>query len=70
MKAVLKGDIMNYNKIRIPLLTALVVMMILDLTGVIYVPGIIIFIIAVALIWYNIHIRRNASNQNYKNKKK
>ncbi|QGH35464.1 hypothetical protein GI584_16025 [Gracilibacillus salitolerans] len=61
---------MNYNKIRIPLLTALVVMMILDLTGVIYVPGIIIFIIAVALIWYNIHIRRNASNQNYKNKKK
>ncbi|GAE95018.1 hypothetical protein JCM21714_4221 [Gracilibacillus boraciitolerans JCM 21714] len=60
---------MYYNKIRIPLLTALVIMMVLDLTGVIHVPAIIIFIIAFALIWYNIRIRRNASNQNYNNKK-
>ncbi|WP_268748380.1 hypothetical protein [Gracilibacillus boraciitolerans] len=44
-------------------------MMVLDLTGVIHVPAIIIFIIAFALIWYNIRIRRNASNQNYNNKK-
>ncbi|MGP4042042.1 hypothetical protein ACTWP4_19370 [Gracilibacillus sp. D59] len=61
---------MNYNLIRIPLLTALVIMMILDLTGVIYVPGIVIFIIAAALIWYNIYIRRNVSNQNKKKKLK
>jgi L-lactate permease len=60
---------MNYNKIRIPLLTVLVVMMILDLTGVIHVPAIVIFIIAIALLWYNIHIRRNVSNQHNKNKK-
>lgn len=60
---------MNYNKIRIPLLTALVIMMILDLTGVIHVPAIVIFIIAIALLWYNIHIRRNVSKQYYKKKK-
>ncbi|UOQ86415.1 hypothetical protein [Gracilibacillus salinarum] len=50
---------MGSNKIRIPLLVALVILMILDLTGIIYVPGIVIFIIAIALIWYNINIRKN-----------
>ncbi|WP_058308053.1 hypothetical protein [Gracilibacillus massiliensis] len=58
---------MNYNKIRIPLLTALVLLMILDLTDIIDVPLAVIVIIAAALIWYNIYIRRNISNQNKKN---
>ncbi|PWU67566.1 hypothetical protein DLJ74_13965 [Gracilibacillus dipsosauri] len=57
---------MYYNKIRIPLLTILVILMILDLTGVIYIPGIVIFIIAFALIAYNIYIRRNISRQHQK----
>ncbi|SFL34469.1 hypothetical protein SAMN04487943_10181 [Gracilibacillus orientalis] len=61
---------MNYNKIRIPLLTVLVIMMILDLTGVIQVPAIVILIIVLGLLWYNIYIRRNVSNQDNKNKKK
>ncbi len=61
---------MNYNKIRIPLLTVLVIMMILDLTGVIHVPAIVILIIVLGLLWYNIYIRRNVSNQDNKNKKK
>lgn len=61
---------MYYNKIRIPLLTVLVVMMILDLTGIIHVPGIIIFIIAFGLLWYNIHIRRNVGNRPGSSKKK
>lgn len=51
---------MYYNKIRIPLLTILVVMMILDLSNVIHVPAYVIIIIAVALIIYNIYIRKNA----------
>ncbi len=50
---------MYYNKIRIPLLTALFIMMILDLTGVIHVPAFVIFAIAIALIGYNIYIRKN-----------
>ncbi|SHM37928.1 hypothetical protein [Gracilibacillus kekensis] len=58
---------MNYNKIRIPLLTILVLLLILDLTGIIHVPLAVILIIAVALIWWNIYIRRNISNQNKKN---
>ncbi len=59
----LEGDKMSYNKIRIPLLTALVILMILDLSGIIHVPFFVILIIALALIWYNIHIRRNAYNK-------
>ncbi|SER43286.1 hypothetical protein SAMN04487944_104102 [Gracilibacillus ureilyticus] len=57
---------MYYNKIRIPLLIIIVTMMILDLSGVIYVPPIVIFIIAFALLAYNIYIRKNAANHHRK----
>ncbi|MFC4386947.1 hypothetical protein ACFOZ1_03890 [Gracilibacillus marinus] len=59
---------MSYNKIRIPLLTIIIIIMVLDLSGIIYVPGIVIFLIAFALIAYNIYIRNNAKNY-HKSKK-
>ncbi|KAB8139327.1 hypothetical protein F9U64_00605 [Gracilibacillus oryzae] len=58
---------MYYNKIRIPLLIVLVVLMFLDLSGIIYVPPLVIFLIAIGLIAYNIYIRKNAANY-YKKK--
>lgn len=50
------------NKIRIPLLAVIILIAVLDLTGVIRVPGIIIFAVALLLIWYNVKIRRDPSN--------
>ncbi|MDX8047453.1 hypothetical protein SH601_15910 [Gracilibacillus sp. S3-1-1] len=55
---------MYNNKIRLPLLLVLATLMILDLTGVIHVPLFVILLIALALIWYNIHIRKNIHKRN------
>ncbi|GAA0307267.1 hypothetical protein GGQ92_002033 [Gracilibacillus halotolerans] len=51
-----------YNKIRIPFLAILIILAILDLTGVIHVPGFFILAAVLFLVWYNVKIRKDAAN--------
>ncbi|MFC4403445.1 hypothetical protein [Gracilibacillus xinjiangensis] len=55
-----------YNKIRIPLLVIIILVAMLDLTGIIYVPPFVIFILLIALLAYNIYIRNKAANYHKK----
>lgn len=61
---------MYNNKIRIPLLIGILILATLDLSGVIQVPGIVIFLIIIALLWYNIRVRTNRHHSPNRTKKR
>ncbi|WP_130858815.1 hypothetical protein [Gracilibacillus phocaeensis] len=58
------------NKFRMPLLIALIAMMVLDMSGVIRVPAIVIILLIVGLLAYNISIRQRGAKPQQRNKKK
>ena len=51
-----------YNRIRIPFLALLIILALLDITGVINVPSFVILAVVLFLLWYNIKVRRDAAN--------
>ncbi|GAB2532108.1 hypothetical protein [Gracilibacillus alcaliphilus] len=61
---------MSYSRFRTPLLIGLIILMVLDFSGIIRVPAIVIILLIIGLLWYNIHIRNKAAQGYSSNQKK